>query len=303
VNWQNHTYHSVAAKRLSLMGAVASAERSARSSSPKREWFVELTNEGYGGMIKMRLRIVILVMVGGTLVLPLTLLAQQQQPQGDPKLTEVWQPVPPTVTPGLGSAPPSDAIVLFAGNDLSQWQQADGGPPKWSIADGAFTVVKGTGTLSTKRGFGDCQLHIEWRTPAKVEGQGQGRGNSGIFLQGRYEVQVLDSYNNTTYSNGQAGSIYKQHIPLVNASRKPGEWQSYEIFFRAPRFAENGKVTTPGYLTVVHNGVLIQDHVELKGNTVYIGAPSYEKHNLKEPLTLQDHGNPVSYRNIWIREL
>jgi hypothetical protein len=253
--------------------------------------------------MKTRLLTAILLFVGGTLLLPPIHLAQQQQPQGDPKLTEVWQPVPPSVTPGVGSAPPSDAIVLFAGQDLSQWQQQNGGPAKWTVADGAFTVVKGTGTLRTKRGFGDCQLHIEWRTPEKVEGQGQGRGNSGIFLQGRYEVQVLDSYNNVTYSNGQAASIYKQHIPLVNASRKPGEWQSYDIFFRSPRFADNGQVTTPGYLTVIHNGVLVQDHVELKGNTVYIGAPSYEKHNLKEPLALQDHGNPVSYRNIWIREL
>jgi hypothetical protein len=253
--------------------------------------------------MKTRILTAILLFVGGALLLPLIHLAQQQQPQGDPKLTEVWQPVPASVTPGLGSAPPSDAIVLFAGKDLSQWQHPDGGPAKWAVADDAFTVVKGSGTIRTRRGFGDCQLHIEWRTPAKVEGQGQGRGNSGVFLQGRYEVQVLDSYNNVTYSNGQAASIYKQHIPLVNASRKPGEWQSYDIFFRAPRFAENGKVTTPGYLTVVHNGVLVQNHVELKGTTVYIGAPSYEKHSLKEPLELQDHGNPVSYRNIWIREL
>jgi hypothetical protein len=256
-----------------------------------------------GGILTMRLMIVILVLVGGMMLMPPIQLAQQQQPQGDPKLTEVWKPVPPVITPGLGSAPPSDAIVLFGGKELSEWQQEKGGPAKWSVAEDAFTVVKGTGNIQTKRGFGDCQLHIEWRTPAKVESEGQGRGNSGIFLQGRYEVQVLDSYNNTTYSNGQAASIYKQYIPLVNASRKPGEWQSYDIFFRAPRFAENGKVTTPGYITVVHNGVLVQDHVELKGNTVYIGAPAYEKHGPKEPIVLQDHGNPVSYRNIWIREL
>jgi hypothetical protein len=187
--------------------------------------------------------------------------------------------------------------------DLSQWQHANGSSSKWSIAEGVFTVVKGGGDLQTKRSFGDCQLHIEWRTPTQVEGDGQGRGNSGVFLQGRYEVQVLDSYNNPTYSNGQAASVYKQYIPLVNASRKPGEWQSYDIFFRAPRFAANGIIATPAYVTVVHNGVLVQDHVELKGSTVYIGSPLYEKHNFKEPLVLQDHGNPVSYRNIWIREL
>jgi hypothetical protein len=270
------------------------------SPSQKSLWFVKLTN---GGFMKRRLMTAILLMIGGTVLLPPTHFAQQQQPQGDPKLTEVWKPVPPSVTPGVGTAPPSDAIVLFAGKDLSQWQQVDGAPAKWSVADDAFTVVKGTGNIRTRRGFGDCQLHIEWRTPAQVVGEGQGRGNSGIFLQGRYEVQVLDSYNNVTYSNGQAASIYKQHIPLVNASRKPGEWQSYDIFYRAPRFAENGKVTTPGYVTVVHNGVLVEDHVELKGSTAYIGAPAYEKHGLKEPIELQDHGNPVSYRNIWIREL
>jgi hypothetical protein len=168
--------------------------------------------------MKMRSMIVLLVIVGGTLLLPPIHLAQQQQPQGDPKLTEVWKPVPPPVTPGLGGAPPSDAIVLFSGKDLSEWQQIDGGSAKWSVADGAFTVVKGTGNIRTKRGFGDCQLHIEWRTPAKVEGEGQGRGNSGVFLQGRYEVQVLDSYNNVTYSNGQAASHYKQHIPLVKTT-------------------------------------------------------------------------------------
>ena len=250
-----------------------------------------------------RRRVVNLVMLSGTLLSPLLYAAQSQQPQGDPKLTEVWEPVPRVVTPGVGTAAPSDAIVLFNGKDLSQWQHADGSPPKWKIAGDEFTVVKSTGNIQTKRAFGDCQLHIEWRTPAKIEGEGQERGNSGVYLQGRYEVQVLDSYNNPTYSNGQAASIYKQHIPMVNASRKPGEWQSYDIFFHAPRFAENGTVLTPAYVTVVHNGVLVQDHVELKGNTVNIGLPSYQKHKLKEPLVLQDHGNPVSYRNIWIREL
>ena len=221
----------------------------------------------------------------------------------DPTLTEVWKPVPPIVTPGAGTAAPSDAVVLFDGKDLSAWESVAGGPAKWRVESQAFTVVKGTGDIRTKRAFGDSQLHIEWRAPAKIEGEGQGRGNSGVYLQGRYEVQVMDSYNNATYANGQAASIYKQYIPLVNASRKPGEWQTYDIYFRAPHFAGDGTLTQPAYITVVHNGVLVQDHVEIKGGTVYRGAPSYAKHNAKEPLVLQDHESPVSYRNIWIREL
>jgi hypothetical protein len=221
----------------------------------------------------------------------------------DPTLTEVWKPVPPVVAPGAGTAAPSDAVVLFDGKDLSAWESVAGGPAKWRVEGGAFTVVKGTGDIRTQRAFGDAQLHIEWRAPAKIEGEGQGRGNSGVYLQGRYEVQVMDSYNNPTYANGQAASIYKQYIPLVNASRKPGEWQTYDIFFRAPHFADDGTLKQPAYITVVHNGVLVQDHVEIKGGTVYRGAPSYAKHNAKEPLVLQDHESPVSYRNVWIREL
>ena len=252
--------------------------------------------------MKIRLMKVSLLILGEILLLSLVFLAQQQ-PQGDPKLTEVWEPVPRIVTPSVEGAPPSDAIVLFNGKDLSEWGHRDGSPAKWSVSKGALTVVKDTGSIGTKRAFGDCQLHIEWRAPAKVEGEGQERGNSGIFLQARYEIQILDSYKNRTYSNGQAASVYKQYSPLVNAGRQPGEWQSYDIFFQAPRFAESGAVLTPAYVTVIHNGVLVQNHVELKGSTVYIGAPSYQKHNLKEPLVLQEHGNPVSYRNIWIREL
>ncbi len=247
--------------------------------------------------------VVSLVILTGALLSPLMVAAGAQQPQPDPKLTEVWESVPRLVTPGVGTAAPSDAIVLFNGRDLSEWQDTDGSPVKWKVADRAVTVVKDGGNIRTKRAFGDCQLHIEWRSPAKAEGDGQNRGNSGVFLQERYEVQVLDSYNNRTYSNGQAGSIYKQHIPLVNASRKPGEWQSYDIFFRAPRFAEDGTVVTPGSMTVVHNGVLVQDHVEIKGTTANVGKQSYQKHKAKEPIMLQDHASPVSYRNIWIREL
>ena len=226
-----------------------------------------------------------------------------QQSQGDPKLTEVWEPVPRVVTPGSGVAPPSDARVLFDGKDLAQWQHTNGSAAKWTVAAGAFTVVKGTGDLRTKEAFGDCQLHVEWRSPQQVQGDGQERGNSGIFLQGRYEVQILDSFVNRTYSNGQAASVYKQHIPMVNASRGPGEWQTYDIFFRAPRFSESGSVLQPGYITVLHNGILVQDHAEIKGATVFIGAPRYQKHGPREPLVLQDHGNPVSFRNIWLREL
>ena len=223
--------------------------------------------------------------------------------QGDPKLTEVWSPVPQIMVPGTGSSAPSDATILFDGKSMDQWLNADGGPAGWVVKKGALTVKPGAGIIKTKKTFGDCQLHIEWRTPSKVSGDGQGRGNSGIFLQGRYELQVLDSYNNTTYSNGQAGSIYKQAIPLVNACRKPGEWQSYDVIYTAPRFNDNGSLKSPAFITVIHNGVLIQNHFEIKGSTEYIGQPSYKTHAPKESILLQDHGNPVSYRNIWIREL
>ncbi len=213
-------------------------------------------------------------------------------------------PVPePKVEPKIINAgpPPSDAIVLFDGQDLGQWQGDNGSPAKWKIEDGAM-VVNGTGSLRTKQGFGDCQLHIEWATPAKVEGSDQGRGNSGVFLMERYELQVLDSYQNKTYYHGQAGAIYKQSAPLVNASRKPGEWQTYDIIFHAPKRDTDGKVIKPATVTVLHNGALIQDHFEILGST-YTDVPEYEKHPAKAPISLQDHGNPVRYRNIWIREL
>jgi hypothetical protein len=207
------------------------------------------------------------------------------------------------VAPGEGTAPPSDAQILFNGDDASQWVHENGDEIKWRVSDEALTVVKETGNIYTRDGYGDCQLHIEFRTPVKVKGDGQDRGNSGVFLQKRYEVQVLDSYDNRTYSNGQAGSIYKQHIPLVNACRKPGEWQTYDIIFIAPGFDNDGSLRSPGRITVLHNGVLIQNNVEIKGKTVYRGEPAYENHSPEEPLMLQDHGNPVSYRNIWIRKL
>jgi len=206
---------------------------------------------------------------------------------------------PRVIDPG---PPPSDAIVLFGGKDLSQFKGEGDGPAKWEIKDGVATV-NGTGSISTKQEFGDCQLHVEWATPEKVEGEGQGRGNSGIILQGRYELQVLDSYINKTYYHGQAGSIYRQSAPLVNASREPGEWQSYDVIYHAPRFDAQGKLEKPATITVLQNGIVVQDHTEIKGPTSRPGAPKYVAHPPKQPLTLQDHHNPIRYRNIWIREL
>ena len=220
-----------------------------------------------------------------------------------PEETEDWSRKPEVVTPGKGTLPPSDAIVLYGGaEDLDKWESDREGPARWDAGD-ALTVVARTGGIKTKESFGDMQLHIEWRAPAEVKGKGQGRGNSGIFLMGKYEVQVLDSYENETYYNGQAGSIYKQTIPLVNACLPPGEWQSYDIIFKAPVFKEDGSKESSAYVTVIHNGVLIQNHVEILGTTEYIGPPKNDPHADKLPLMLQDHGNPVSYRNIWVRPL
>lgn len=219
--------------------------------------------------------------------------------------TERWQPAVKEITPGAGYGDaPSDAIILFNGKDFSQWESDAGkATVQWKLANGAMTVARNAGGIRTKQSFGDCQLHIEWRTPDSVKGKGQGRGNSGIFFMERYELQVLDSYNNKTYSNGQAGSIYKQHIPLVNASRGPGEWQTYDVIFTAPRFKADSSLSSPARITVFHNGVLVQNNVTLWGSTRYIGIPFYQMHGEKEPLALQDHGDLVSYRNIWIRNL
>jgi len=223
--------------------------------------------------------------------------------QNNPTLTEVWNPVPEIVVPGYNNKAPSDAIILFDGTNLDEWTNEKGEQPGWDINNGILTIKPGSGSIKTKSKFADCQLHIEWRAPSEIQGEGQGRGNSGVYIQERYEVQILDSYNNSTYSNGQAGSIYKQHIPLVNASRKPGEWQTYDIVYTAPRFNNDGFLKTPAFITVLQNGILIQNHVEIKGSSVYTGQPKYEKHSFKEPLLLQEHGNPVSFRNIWIREI
>lgn len=233
--------------------------------------------------------------------------------QTDPKLTEVWEPVPPTVTPGGNGSAPSDALILFDGKNLDQWVSTKDPktPAQWIVKDEAFTVKKGTGNIQTKKTFTDFQLHLEWRIPENITGQGQARGNSGLFLASTgpgddgYEIQILDCYNNKTYVNGQTGSIYKQGIPLANACRKPGEWQTYDIIWTAPRFNDDGSLSSPAKITAFHNGVLVQHNFELKGTTVYIGQPSYKKHGAS-PIKLQDHGDPsepISFKNIWIREL
>ena len=226
------------------------------------------------------------------------LTAQEMKPQD----TEIWEPEPTVVKGGSFSSAPSDAIVLFDGTNLSCWTNAAGKPAEWNVDEGAMTVIPGAGNVKTKEDFGSIQLHIEWRTPAEVKGEGQGRGNSGIFFQGMYELQVLDSYNNRTYSNGQAGSIYKQTAPLVNASKGPGEWQTYDVIYMAPVFNEDGTYKKNPTITVFHNGVLIQNHTVIRGTTPYIGPPKVVKHS-DGPIILQDHDNPTSYRNIWVRKL
>jgi hypothetical protein len=219
------------------------------------------------------------------------------------------RPVPPVIepaTPGTQSAPgraPSDAVVLFDGKDLSQWAGTDDQPAKWKVADGYFEVVPKTGIIHTRQPFGDCQLHVEFSEPVPAVGESQERGNSGVFLHGLYEVQVLDSYQNKTYADGQASAIYGQFPPQVNASLPPGQWQTYDIIFHGPRFDQEGKLLRPARFTVLHNGVLVQDNVELSGPTEHHARPPYKATPEKLPLALQDHGNRVRYRNIWIREL
>ena len=226
--------------------------------------------------------------------------------------TEFYTPVPPVITPGANfGAPPSDAIILFDSKDLNEWVSVNDAsqPAKWFVADGIITVNKKAGDIQTKRNFTDYQLHIEYRIPSNITGSGQARGNSGVFLAslpwGGYELQVLDNYNNTTYVNGQAGSIYKQAVPLVNACRKPGEWQTYDVVWTAPRFNDHHILQSPARVTVFHNGVLVQNNTTLLGDTPYIGQPSYRVHGAA-PIKLQAHGDksePISYRNIWVRVL
>lgn len=212
-------------------------------------------------------------------------------------LTGIEWKEPKVIDPGKPGGPPSDAVVLFDGTNLSQWKGAE----KWTVQDGC--VIAGPGEIESKPVFGDCQVHVEWASATEIKGSGQGRSNSGVFLMGRYELQVLDSYNNPTYFDGQCGAIYKQHPPLVNASRKPGEWQTYDIIWKCPRFDDAKKLVSPAFITVLHNGVLVQNHFQLEGDTPFYRAPHYVAHPDKGPIRLQYHGNPVKFRNIWVREI
>lgn len=250
----------------------------------------------------------ILIVAASTLVL-----AQNEYPEPGkmkPNMSEFWLPQPDIVTPGAEPSEkavpaPSDAIVLFDGKDLSSWKSIKGGDAKWIVSDGVFTVNKGTGDIETREHFNDFQLHLEWRVPEDISGKSQGRGNSGVFLQGIYEVQVLDNYENETYSNGQAGSIYKQTRPLVNAMNPPGVWNVYDIIYKAPSFKKDGTYRTYPYVTVIHNGIIVQNNTRINGTTPYIGFPVVEAHG-DGPILLQDHGDPskaISFRNFWIREL
>jgi Domain of Unknown Function (DUF1080) len=237
----------------------------------------------------------------------------QSPAKAKPEETEVWEPIPAVVTPGATpGAAPSDAIVLFDGKNMDEWLSVkDKSPAKWNVANGVMTVSKGEGNIETKRKFKNYQLHLEWKVPTSITGSGQARGNSGVFLASTgdgdagYELQVLDSYQNKTYVNGMAGSLYKQAIPLANPTRKPGEWQTYDIVWTAPTFSDDGSVKTPAFATVFFNGVVVENHFELKGETLYIGKPFYKAYS-EAPIKLQAHGDksePLSFRNIWVREL
>lgn len=225
------------------------------------------------------------------------------------KIHDPNRPLPPVIDPGTPSTqelpgrPPSDAVVLFDGKDLSKWAHKDGSAAKWRVENGYAEVVPKSGYIYTREAFGDCQLHVEFAEPVPPKGESQERGNSGVFLMGLYEIQVLDSYENKTYADGQAAAVYGQYPPLVNASRAPGHWQSYDIIFHGPRFDKEGKLLRPARVTVLHNRVLVQDNVELSGPTAHGARLPYKAHAEKLPLALQDHGDPVHFRNIWIREL
>ena len=230
-------------------------------------------------------------------------------PGGQYRVHDGTRPQPEVVEPGTASTPedpgkpPSDAVILFDGGDLSAWEHPGGGAADWKVEDGVMEIAPRTGAIQTKQAFGDCQLHLEFATPEPASGSGQGRGNSGVMFFGRYEIQLLDSFENPTYPDGQAGAVYGQRPPLVNASRPPGQWQTYDIFFTAPRFDEDGAVERPAYVTILHNGVLVQHHTPILGAVAFRALASYQPHGSKGPLMLQDHGNPIRFRNIWIREI
>ncbi len=243
------------------------------------------------------MKYVFAILLGG-----LSLQALAQEKKMKPEDTEVWTPVPKEVTTDTQGVP-SDAIVLFDGTSLSAWKKAGSDQAAgWTVEQGAMTVKPGQGDIETREHFESYQLHIEWRSPLIIKGESQGRGNSGIFMQGLYEIQVLDMFNNKTYVNGQAASVYKQHIPLVNAIKKPGDWHSYDIIWTAPTFKADGSVDKKARITVIHNGIVVQNHTEVEGPTEYIGHPKYKAHG-PGPIKLQDHGDLVSFRNIWIRPL
>jgi hypothetical protein len=258
-----------------------------------------------------------LLLIGSCLVMAIILGAlgvskEMAAPQGT---KQEWgpndrnRPVPPIITPGTASRqeqpgiPPSDAIALFNGKDLSNWESINGGPAKWTVGEGYFVVQPGTGDIKTKGTYGDCQLHVEWEAPYPPVGKDQDRGNSGVFLHALYEIQVLDSYDNPTYADGEAGAVYGQYPPLVNAARKPGEWQTYDIVFHGARFDAKGELQRPARVTVLWNGVLVQDNVAIMGPTAHHQRPPYTPTPEKLPLRLQDHHHPVRYRNLWLREL
>src|SRR6201996_3485499 len=255
----------------------------------------------------MKSKIILTALIAGSFFMA------NAQEKAKPEDTEIWNPIPKVVTPGATFRDaPSDAIILFNGKNLDEWvQNSDGSPAKWDVKDGILTVNKNYGNIETKRKFTNYQLHIEWREPSDLEGSGQARGNSGVFLasigkgEAGYELQVLDSYKNKTYTNGMAGSLYKQAVPLANPARPDGEWQAYDVIWTAPVFNEDGSLKTPAYATVFFNGVLVENHFQLKGQTLYIGKPFYKAYD-RAPIKLQAHGDksePVSFRNIWIREL
>lgn len=251
----------------------------------------------------MKSYVICLSITGLLLVSVSTAYGQGQSPW---RAHDLERPRPPIVTPAPISSPrkpPSDAILLFDGSDLSQWEATDGGQTQWVLEDGVMMPTQNSGPIRSKTGFGDVQLHLEWAAPTPPKGNSQGRGNSGIYMMGLYEVQILDSYNNETYADGQCASMYGQNPPLVNANLPPGEWQSYDIVFRRPRFDASGNLSSPATMTVIQNGVLVQDHFELWGPTNWLRFDQYQPHADKLPISLQDHGNPVRFRNIWVREL